>query len=168
MNLSFVKNIDYFISKLDQPLGVISYYYLSALTLQAKSYDNVLLTGDGADEIFYGYRNFSEWIYDNGISNSLINCPYKFKLSEWGYYQANTALLGHSFVKVDKATAENQMEARNPFLDKELICFVRQIPKEFWQNKDIKFILKEYLINKGFSEKFVYRKKLVLLFLLNI
>jgi len=159
MNCSFVRNIDNFINKLDQPLGVISYYYLSALALQAKSYDNVLLTGDGADEIFYGYSDFDKWIDEYGINKSLINCPYNFQLSKWGYNQVNTALLGHGFVKVDKSTAENQMEARNPFLDKELICFIRKIPKEFWQNKDIKFILKEYLIDKGFSKGFVYRKK---------
>ena len=160
MNINFIKNIDKFINKLDQPLGIAAYYYLSQLSLQAKSFDNVLLTGDGADEIFYGYRPFKEWIDEEGTDLSLINCKYNFKLSDYGYKQANESLIGHGFVKVDKSTAENQMEARCPFLDRELICFVRQIPKEFWVNKEIKFILKEYLINEGFDRNYVYRKKI--------
>ena len=161
MNFDFVENIDKFIKKLDQPFGVPSYYYLSQLALQAKSFDNVLFTGDGADEVFFGYRRFEDWIDENsGTKETLLNIPLSLKYSKYGSKQANEDLIGHGFVKVDKSTAENQMEARCPFLDKELIAFVRQIPAQFWRNKNVKFILKEYLINEGFSKKYVYRKKI--------
>ncbi len=161
MNMNFSENIDKFINKLDQPFGVVAYYYLSQLSLQAKSFDNVLFTGDGADEIFFGYKKYEEWVdLENGTKETLINLPLLIKYNSYGFSQANEELLGHGFIKVDKSTAENQMEARCPFLDKELISFVRQIPSGFWKNKDIKFILKEYLIDNDFDEKYVYRKKL--------
>ena len=161
MNFDFVKNIDKFIEKLDQPFGVPAYYYLSQLALKAKSFDNVLFTGDGADEIFFGYKRFEDWIDEkNGTKETFLNIPLYIKFSKYGFKQANEDLIGHGFIKVDKSTAENQMEARCPFLDKELISFVRQIPSSFWKNKDIKFILKEYLLNEGFSNKYIYRKKI--------
>jgi len=144
----------------DQPLSLYSYYFLSELTRKAKSYDNVLLTGDGADEVFFGYSDFVRWTANGRNNKSLAGCNFSFNLSEYGIYQGSESLVGHGFVKVDKATSENQMEARCPFLDQELVYFVRAIPKSFWIGKEVKFLLKRYLLRAGFESSYVFRKKI--------
>jgi asparagine synthetase B (glutamine-hydrolysing) len=69
--------------------------------------------------------------------------------------------LGHAFVKLDKATAENQMESRCPFLDWDLMCFLRSIPESYWEKfNSSKYPLKKILKEAGFSELFIERKKI--------
>ena len=39
----------------DEPLATMSFFPLALLIRQAKAYGKILLTGDGADEVFLGY-----------------------------------------------------------------------------------------------------------------
>ena len=160
MNMDFINNIDSFIDKMDQPYGISAYYYQAQLSLKSKKYGDVLYVGNGADVIFYGMRKFEDWVDEAGTTKSFINIPMKYKHSKYGEYNQNNYLVAHGFIKVDKSSSENQVEARCPFEDKKIIAFVREIPKEFWMGKDIKFVLKEYLINEGFEKDYVYRKKI--------
>jgi asparagine synthase (glutamine-hydrolysing) len=152
------------ISKIDQPLAVMSYIYLSLLTREARQFGNVLLTGDGADEVFYAYRPFSDWQSDGREKvPPMIHTgpPHAFALSAYGVNQGMIDLVGHAFVKVDKATAEHQMEARCPFLDWDLLSFLRAIPVDYWtRQSELKHPLKAMLRARGFPDAFVNRKKI--------
>jgi asparagine synthase (glutamine-hydrolysing) len=158
-----MENIDKAILLLDQPLAIYSYYFLTYLARKAREFGNVLFMGEGGDEVFYGYSNIRSWFSDNDEPpsdyNYLVGPPCKSRLSMWGKKQITAGLLGHSFVKVDKATAEQQMEARCPYLDWDLMLFVRSIPKNYFiKSGTTKIILKELL--KDFPKWFIYRKKI--------
>jgi len=62
-------------------------------------------------------------------------------------------------VKVDRAGMLNSLEARSPFLDVELVDFVRRIPHNYkYRNGTTKFILKKAL-EKVIPKDIIYRKK---------
>ena len=154
------------LAHLDQPLALPSYFVTSMLTMEAKRFGNVIITGDGGDEVFFGYRPFDNWIRRVGDRVSAVQtipcgAPFRYSLSEYGIKQSSVDLVGHAFVKVDKATAENQMEGRCPLVDRELVEFVRSIPIEHWQRKPNipKAPLVSYLLARGMTRKSVFRKK---------
>ena len=62
-------------------------------------------------------------------------------------------------IKVDRASMLNSLETRSPFLDIELVDFVRRIPHSYkYRNGTTKFILKKSL-EKVIPKEIVYRKK---------
>ncbi|HLK36952.1 MAG TPA: asparagine synthase-related protein [Polyangiaceae bacterium] len=154
------------VRKLDQPLSLLSYVFLALLAVEARRFGNVLFTGDGADEVFFGYRGFDEWEGvapgDDSAAPLVSGPPFGFPLSRYGRTQGVLDLVGHAFMKVDKATAENAMEARCPFLDWDLMAFVRQVPAAYWraQGRRLKRPLRDYLLARGVPRAFVERKKL--------
>jgi asparagine synthase (glutamine-hydrolysing) len=152
------------IARLDQPLAVESYFILSALAAAARAHGNVLFTGDGADEVCLGYRRPSQW-FTSGAPDprpTLTGPAPLGTYSDWGRVQGQVDLVGHGFVKVDKATAENRMEARCPYLDAELVAFFRQIPPSFWRDAlDVpKQPLRASLRARGFPGWFIERRKM--------
>lgn len=163
-NKSFYENLDLFIKNLDQPLSLSSYYFLSALSLRAKEFGKVLYTGDGGDEVFLGYGETKDWFRekDNFREPEIFSGPKPtIPFSDYAIKAMGFDLIGHGFVKIDKAVTENQMEARCPFLDWNLMCFARQIPLDYWKEFNItKYPLKRILLKNGFSASFVHRKKI--------
>jgi asparagine synthase (glutamine-hydrolysing) len=154
------------LAQLDQPLALPSYFVTSLLTMEAKRFGNVILTGDGGDEIFFGYRPFSDWIHRSGdldpVEPIACGAPFRFPLSDYGIRQSSVDLVGHAFVKLDKATAENQMEARCPLVDRQLVEFVRSIPLDYWRRtaNTPKAPLVSYLLHRGMPGSSVFRKKI--------
>lgn len=152
------------ISLLDQPLSLYSFYCLVYLTRKARDFGNVLFLGEGGDEVFYGYSKIQDWFEPNKTSESdskkfLVGPKPNASLSPWGMQQITTHLLGHSFVKVDKATAEQQMEARCPYLDWDLMYFVRSVPEKYFIEAGVtKYLLKQ-IIN-DFPPWFINRRKI--------
>ena len=49
------------VSRQDEPLGMPSYFFLFQLIEAAAPHGKVLLTGDGGDEVFLGYRPAADW-----------------------------------------------------------------------------------------------------------
>lgn len=157
-----MKDIEDTIFLLDQPLSLYSYYLLASLTRRAKEFGNVLYLGEGGDEVFYGYSDISSWFSRERQSGLFNGCQvgpkFSLDLTPWARKQVTVELLGHSFVKVDKATAEQQMEARCPYLDWDLMHFVRGIPASYFLESGItKSILKAFL--DDFPDWFVNRRK---------
>jgi asparagine synthetase B (glutamine-hydrolysing) len=157
-------NVREALRRTDQPFAVAGYVFLSLLTMRAREHGNVLFTGDGGDEVFFGYRRPSAWMAPPAAASEPVPVgpPFAFPLTEYGVQQGTIDLVGHGFVKVDKATAENQMEGRCPLLDWDLMAFVRQAPPSYWLRHDdeTKYPLKKLLLDRGFSSSFVHRKKL--------
>ncbi|HKE57692.1 MAG TPA: asparagine synthase-related protein [Pyrinomonadaceae bacterium] len=121
----------------DEPLGMISFFPLALMIRTAKEYGRILLTGDGGDEVFLGYGQPQDWlksIAGNGTGKrSLLPAAIAAPswMSDWGTRSINDSLLGHMFTKLDRASAEQGVEARCPLLDWDLVSFVRSLPPEF-------------------------------------
>src|SRR5262249_38933423 len=85
---SFDQKVQRALTQLDQPLALPSYFVTSLLTMEAKRFGNVIITGDGGDEIFFGYRPFDDWIHSSGELDPAepIACgaPFRFPLSDYG------------------------------------------------------------------------------------
>lgn len=159
----FYKKLEEFISCLDQPLAAYGYYYLSALALKAKEYGKVLITGDGGDEVFYGYDSLDRWFAPENSPAApeiLVGPKPAAPLTPYGLRAISVGFLGPDFVKLDKATAEHQMEARCPYLDWDLMCYARRIPADFWlRHGETKYPLKQILRSRGFGPAFINRRK---------
>lgn len=159
---TFYDDVEQTLAAMDQPFSLASLFYNARLTKLARSVNNVLFTGDGADEVFFGYDPLDAWVGEGAPTPpSIASGPrFTWPLSSHGKWVGNTALIGHQFVKVDKATAENQVEARCPFLDWDLMAFVRQIPLTIWRSRpEIKFLLKDLVVREGFSQSFAFSRK---------
>jgi asparagine synthase (glutamine-hydrolysing) len=164
-NKGFYGLIEQSIRNLDQPLSLYSYFFLSALSLKAKEFGRVIFTGDGGDEVFLGYGKINDWFSTDRPANKpqviSIGPQWDAALSDYAVKAVSVDLAGHGFVKIAKAISENQMEARCPFLDWDLMCFARKIPQDYWRKFNTpKYPLKEMLLKNGFSKAFVERKKI--------
>jgi asparagine synthase (glutamine-hydrolysing) len=151
----------------DEPLGMISFFPLTLLIKRAKAIGKILLTGDGADEIFMGYGWPNEWTDPGHGTNEYsaperkvqVGLPAPEWVSPWGRWCVGHSLLGHMFTKVDRASAEQGVEVRCPLVDWDLVAFVRSLPPEqlFYSGRP-KSLLKAQL--SGWPAWFVERRKL--------
>jgi asparagine synthase (glutamine-hydrolysing) len=151
----------------DEPLGMMSFFPLALLIKRAKAYGKILLTGDGADEVFLGYGQPADWSnpacgagqYQPQHQNVTVGPPLPPWFSPWGRWSAGHSLLGHMFTKLDRASAEQGVEARCPLVDWDLMAFVRSLPAEqlFFTGRP-KALLKAQLA--GWPVWFVERPKL--------
>ena len=107
-------------------------YFVSRL---ASDYVKVILTGEGADELFGGYTYYKS--YNNGEELS-----EELKRSVKSLHNVNLQ-------RVDRLTMANSIEGRVPFLDLEIIELAQQIPMK----------LKLLSDNSGnITEKWILRK----------
>ena len=116
----------------DEPLGMISFIPLAMLAEQAANGSRVLLTGDGGDEVFGGYGQPRDWIAETPHQSDCIRSGPTFPdwLSDYGRRAGGFELVGHGMAKVDRATAEQALEARCPLLDWDVQAFVRSLPRD--------------------------------------
>jgi asparagine synthase (glutamine-hydrolysing) len=210
---------------LDQPLGMPSTIGVYLLAERAKDLFKVLLSGEGADELFGGYSRFHDaalrerimpwmpilgrvprWghrlarrlkcartaadafmmssltlsprrllelrpeadlegvlvrrrtIFDQGKADHLSNCMK---------YDMQTYMVD-LLVRQDKMSMAHSIETRVPFLNRQLVSFVRSLPVEYFvragilwprgHSRNTKILLKE-LARRTFGEAFAYRPK---------
>jgi asparagine synthase (glutamine-hydrolysing) len=152
------------VSVQDEPLGMPSYFFLFQLIEAAAPAGRVLLTGDGGDEVFLGYRPPADWRFhelDHGDESSAIRVgpgasPW---MGSWARDATGNTLLGHMFTKVDRASAEQGIEIRCPLLDLSLMTYVRSLPPEILcERSSLKHLLKDQLA--GWPPWFLERPKL--------
>jgi asparagine synthase (glutamine-hydrolysing) len=77
----------------------------------------VVLTGEGADELFAGYRYHTEYVDD----------PDTLQLE---LHRSVAAMQDSNLQRVDRMTMAHSLEARVPFLDPEVVAVAMQIPAE--------------------------------------
>ncbi len=196
----------------DEPNGDISTIPTFKVSRLASKYVKVVLSGEGADEIFGGYtwhhnlmnrNNFlkKEYIYNylhgnklhgiEGYSNAMAmglfsgkklkelftpefhshipENPFWFynqhfrkdlsPLKAFQYLDIKTFMAELVLQKVDRASMANSLEARVPFLDRELVEFMFNLDeKTYFQKGKQKAILQEILRPKVPSE-IINRKK---------
>jgi len=112
----------------------------------------------------YCFGNFHQFFYDQTLA------PHHLRHQK--YFAENTFLNGklchdlHNWLpdnlmmKSDKILMSQSLEGRFPFLDRDLLCYVSQLPNEYKINNGIsKWILKEIMMPK-LPEKIVHRTKM--------
>jgi asparagine synthase (glutamine-hydrolysing) len=138
--------------------SVIPQYHLFK-AIKDNSDHRIVISGDGADELFGGYRRIHE--YDSQASDIF---------EELSYYH---------LPRLDKMSMAHTLELRSPFLNLEIVRFALNIPLEWRKDKKILKdtfgpLLPEEIVNRdkaplknpGIKEdKIAYRYKAINLFL---
>ena len=142
-------NIIYHLESFDEDLMVsaIPCYYVSKL---AAEHVKVVLTGEGADELFAGYKYYQD--YDNAQA---LNEEMRRGLS-----------IMHSvnLQRVDRMTMAHGLEGRVPFLDTEMIRLGFSLPLELKLKADTEGkLIEKWVLRKAFEdllpETIVWRTK---------
>lgn len=91
--------------------SAIPCYFASCL---ASDHMKVVLTGEGADELFAGYRYHKNFRHENTLHDELT--------------ESVAALHNMNLQRVDRMTMAHSIEGRVPFLDTDVIAFALRIP----------------------------------------
>ena len=169
---------------MDQPIGHPNSLGLWLLARSAHTRATVLLSGEGADELFAGYARFS----DPGPADAFIRASQfhpearlaKVRpgadltramekrralfdegaadhLSNCVRYEMRTHLVD-VLLRQDKMMMAHGIENRVPFLDRHVIEFARALPAEHLVGLDTKAVVKA-LARRRFGDAFVDRRK---------
>lgn len=136
----------------DEPLALFSFLPLAMLCRLATDYGRVLLTGDGGDEVFLGYGKPADWSArpaDLGTGKGVeLRCgpPLPAWFGGWARHTVTEGLIGHMHARLDRASAEQGLETRCPFLDWDVMVFARSLPREILFHRPVaKALLKSQL-----------------------
>ena len=146
----FISNAVWYLESFDEDCisGIISNYYVSRMV---KEHTNCILVGEGADELFGGYRMV---LKNPKVKSDEQRERLAKKLLEIAY---NTALR-----RLDRAWMANSVQYRAPFLDKKIVDFSEKIPmswKIYGEKQIEKYILRE-TYRDILPEKITNREKL--------
>ncbi|MAW65715.1 MAG: asparagine synthase (glutamine-hydrolyzing) [Flavobacteriales bacterium] len=144
-NKDFIKTADWMIKKRQEPLSVPNEVLIYIMTKKAReSGYKVILSGEGADELFWGYDRIFRWANEQkeltveGFENKYcygskrdldivdyaLSClPKGSPVEKVGYYFQITHLHG-LLRRVDNSTMLCSVEARVPFVDHNLVEYM--------------------------------------------
>jgi asparagine synthase (glutamine-hydrolysing) len=131
---NYLPEIIFYLESFDQDLvrSAVPCYFVSRL---ASDYVKVILTGEGADELFGGYSYYKDFETNMTLHEEL--------------YRSVSSLHNINLQRVDRLTMAHSLEGRVPFLDMEMIRLGQRIPSQ----------LKIYqLLNGTHVEKWILRK----------
>ncbi len=189
-----MSNFSKSIYHLDEPLNHPHSIAIFQISKIAQKKISVLLTGEGADELFFGYERYRNILKKNLNNLDLVkNGAFlrskmdlelfeRFKSDKFGDPHLNRLKLLNKpnidnkikkfqvfetqshlqslLLRSDKMMMANSIEARVPFLDKEIYNYALNLPDVIKKYSNQKLILKKILSNKGYSSEFVNRKKI--------
>lgn len=123
--------------------SAIPNYFLAEM---AAEYVKVILTGEGADEIYAGYDYLREYRNPNLLQQEMLDIT--------------NALHNTNLQRADRIAMAHGLEARVPFLDVESVALGLGLPAEWkvHQDKQAKFLLRE-AFQDDLPEAIVNRRK---------
>ncbi len=132
--LEALPEIIYHLESFDPTLvrSAIPNYFLAKLTRQ---YVTVVLTGEGADELFAGYHYLKQFD-DDALTDELV--------------ELTASLHNCNLQRCDRMTMAHSIEARVPFLDTELIALSMRIPREHKIHPETQ--TEKWILRQAFSE----------------
>lgn len=162
-----------------EPLSVPNEVLLYKMTKEVKKYNTVVLSGEGADELFFGYDRIFRWASENEFNLREFDKAYsygthqddeilEYVLEPVSHIKENLAKVATFFQlyhlhgllrRLDFATMLCSVEARVPFVDHRLIEYMYNAPFDYrMQDGVVKAPLKRIYENILPSEV-VNRKK---------
>lgn len=148
------------IDGLDEPLAMLSFFYLWELVRAVRGKSRVLLTGDGGDEVFCGYGRPEDWSRkpEGRAAGPVVGVEPPGWFGGWARRCVSGDLFGHGFAKIDRAGAEQGVEIRCPLLDLDLIAYARSLPPDrLFGRGQTKALIKEQLVD--WPTRFLERRK---------
>ncbi len=114
-----IPEVIFHLESFDQSLvrSAVANYFLAKLAAEEVK---VVLTGEGADELFAGYAYLEQFRNSNDLHREL--------------WDITNALHNTNLQRVDRLTMAHGLEARVPFLDKDVIALAMEIPPAFKRN----------------------------------
>lgn len=128
--IEILPQIIYYLESFDPSLvrSAIPTYFVSRL---AAKYVKVLLSGEGADELFSGYSYLKAITSKEDLHSEL--------------FRSVKALHNINLQRLDRMTMAHSIEGRVPFLDLEMVNYAISLPPELklWENRIEKWILRK-------------------------
>ncbi len=145
--LEILPEVIYYLESFDVELvnSSIANYFVSRL---ANSHETkVILSGEGADELFGGYHFLKKYKDDNS----------KLAIQQ---RQLLEGLHSGGFQRVDRMAKAHSLEVEMPFMDAEVVQFALQLPSDWKISEDE---MGKWLLRKAFAEEIpeqiVWRRK---------
>ncbi len=178
-NKKFIETAKFMINKRKEPLSVPNEVLIYLMTKEVKKQNTVVLSGEGADELFWGYDRIFRWANtiktiqinefdekycygtnkdDEVLYFALENIPGKTPLAKIGYYFQIYHLQG-LLRRLDNATMLNSVEARVPFVDHNLVEMMAGTPFDWKMGNSVKEPLKR-LFKNLIPKEIINRKKI--------
>lgn len=180
VNISdYLETANWMINKRKEPLSVPNEVLIYLMTKQVKSKNTVVLSGEGADELFFGYDRIFKWANANPNFNmnefdshycygshnddevldyALENIPGNTTLDQVAYYFQRIHLEG-LLRRVDNSTMLCGVEARVPFVDHRLVEMMAGTPFDWRMGNSFKEPLKR-IYKELIPEEIINRKKI--------
>ncbi|MFH1073510.1 MAG: asparagine synthase B [Candidatus Firestonebacteria bacterium] len=132
--LEALPDVIYHLESFDAPLvrSALPSYFLSKL---AGEKVKVVLAGEGADELFSGYKYLGKINEKKDLYKEL--------------YKITGNLHFTNLQRVDRMTMAHSVEGRVPFLDSEFLSYIISIPAELKQKKDRQ---EKWILREAFNE----------------
>lgn len=159
----FLRTAEWMIRKRKEPLSVPNEVLLYLMTRDVKSENTVVLSGEGADELFWGYDRIFRWAHgaktldpaefdrhycygshrdDEVVDYALEGLPGKLPVEKLAYFFQIHHLHG-LLRRVDNSTMLCSVEARVPFVDYRLVERVAGAPFAWRMGSSFKQPLKD-------------------------
>lgn len=176
---NFLETGEWMIKKRQEPLSVPNEILIYLMTKEVKKENTVVLSGEGADELFWGYDRIFKWAnsqktiqvsdfdekycYGSNIDNEVIDfalegLPGNTPLEKVAYFFQINHLHG-LLRRVDNSTMLCSVEARVPFVDHRLIEMMIGASFDWKMGSSFKEPLKR-LYKDLIPEEIINRKKI--------
>lgn len=179
-NNEFLKLAKWMVNKRKEPLSVPNEVLIFHMTKDVKVENTVVLSGEGADELFWGYDRIFKWAQqvkrkisikefdhyycygthkdDEVVEYALENLPGKEPVDKIAYYFQIIHLQG-LLRRLDNSTMLCSVEARVPFVDHRLIEMMAGTPFHWRMGNTFKDPLKR-IFSDLIPKEIIRRKKI--------